>query len=289
MALARPHRWRPARRREAQQRRCRACHSMSRSRSRRRARRASRRIAVRAAQRSRRFRAAPRCRQPPRAVAASSARRNAPEKLRRIFALIASSYRGYARPSALENRRLDESIKLLPGQALSTSGRPRLDYLAVATLAFPFMVNSAVQAVLNATDTWFIGRVSPAATAGDRRGVLAGAGVRAAVRRRRTVGADPGGAGLRRPPLHARLAGDLDRAVGVAVHRAAVRAAGARRARGSSRPSAFRRTRCGSRSTYWFPRMLGGPLGIALWAVLGFFNGIGRPTDHSADHGRRGR
>ena len=30
--------------------------------------------------------------------------------------------------------------------------------------------------------------------------------------------------------------------------------------------------------TYWFPRMLGGPLGVALWAVLGFFNGIGRPT-----------
>ncbi len=29
---------------------------------------------------------------------------------------------------------------------------------------------------------------------------------------------------------------------------------------------------------YWFPRMLGGPLGIALWSVLGFFNGVGRPT-----------
>jgi MATE family multidrug resistance protein len=28
---------------------------------------------------------------------------------------------------------------------------------------------------------------------------------------------------------------------------------------------------------YWMPRMLGAPLGIALWAVLGFFNGIGRP------------
>ena len=54
---------------------------------------------------------------------------------------------------------------MLPGQALSRSGRPRLDYLAVANLAFPFMVNSAVQAVLNATDTWFIGRVSPDATA----------------------------------------------------------------------------------------------------------------------------
>jgi MATE family multidrug resistance protein len=29
---------------------------------------------------------------------------------------------------------------------------------------------------------------------------------------------------------------------------------------------------------YWFPRMLAAPLGIALWSVLGFFNGIGRPT-----------
>ena len=54
---------------------------------------------------------------------------------------------------------------LLPGQALSSSGRPRLDYFAVAALALPFMMNSAVQAVLNATDTWFIGRVSPDATA----------------------------------------------------------------------------------------------------------------------------
>ena len=29
---------------------------------------------------------------------------------------------------------------------------------------------------------------------------------------------------------------------------------------------------------YWLPRMLGAPLGIALYAMLGFFNGIGRPT-----------
>jgi multidrug resistance protein, MATE family len=28
---------------------------------------------------------------------------------------------------------------------------------------------------------------------------------------------------------------------------------------------------------FWMPRMLGAPLGVALWAVLGFFNGIGRP------------
>src|SRR5271170_5659031 len=59
---------------------------------------------------------------------------------------------------------MDAPMELLPGQALSARGRPRLDYLAVARLALPFMLNSAVQAVLNATDTWFIGRLSPAAT-----------------------------------------------------------------------------------------------------------------------------
>src|ERR1700694_1503842 len=59
---------------------------------------------------------------------------------------------------------MDASIKLLPGQAWSSTGRLRLNYRAVAALAFPFMLNSAVQAVLNATDTWFIGRLSPQAT-----------------------------------------------------------------------------------------------------------------------------
>jgi MATE family multidrug resistance protein len=29
---------------------------------------------------------------------------------------------------------------------------------------------------------------------------------------------------------------------------------------------------------FWHPRMLGAPLGVALWALLGFFNGIGRPS-----------
>src|ERR1700691_3411828 len=59
---------------------------------------------------------------------------------------------------------MDAPIKLLPGLRLSSSGRLQLDPKAVAALAFPFMLNSAVQAVLNATDTWFIGRLSPAAT-----------------------------------------------------------------------------------------------------------------------------
>jgi len=74
-------------------------------------------------------------------------------------------------------RGMDAPIKLLPGQALSPSGRPRLDYRAVATLALPFMLNSAVQGRVNATDTWFIGRLSPAATFRHRRSVLADPGL----------------------------------------------------------------------------------------------------------------
>jgi MATE family multidrug resistance protein len=166
--------------------------------------------------------------------------------------------------------------KLLPGQALSSSGRPRLDYAAVARLAFPFMLNSAVQAVLNATDTWFIGRLSPAATA--------------------AIGA------VYWPVLVFVL---LFGGVGLSVQTVVAQACGGRRyARASQAtwtalwaslftvPLFIGLAMAGPRIfspfgisdntlalavNYWLPRMLGAPLGIALWAVLGFFNGVGRP------------
>ena len=98
------------------------------------------------------------------APAPRSSARNAPEKLRRILATIASSYLSCR--ELLKDLTVDRSTYFCRGSA-RTPARPtaHLDYLAVAPLAFPFMVNSAVQAVLNATDTWFIGRVSPTATA----------------------------------------------------------------------------------------------------------------------------
>ena len=172
---------------------------------------------------------------------------------------------------------MDASIKLLPGQALSASGRPRLDYRAVAALAFPFMLNSAVQAVLNATDTWFIGRLSPTATAG--------------------VGA------VYWPILVCVL---LFGGVGLSVQTSVAQAFGGRRYTRASQatwtavwaslftvPLFVALALTGSRIfapfdipqetlrlalDYWFPRMLGAPLGIALWSLLGFFNGVGRPT-----------
>ncbi len=168
-------------------------------------------------------------------------------------------------------------MDLLPGQALSSSGRPRLDYLAVGRLAFPFMVNSAIQAVLNATDTWFIGRVSPAATA--------------------AIGA------VYWPIL---VFVFFLGGVGLAVQTLVAQAFGGRRfARASQatwtalwaslctvplftllavigkqmfEPFGIAPPTLQLALQYWFPRMLGGPLAVAMWAILGFFNGIGRPV-----------
>ena len=168
-------------------------------------------------------------------------------------------------------------MKLLPGLCLSSSGRPRLDTKAVATLAFPYMLNSAVQAVLNATDTWFIGRLSPAATS--------------------AIGA------VYWPILVCML---LFGGVALTVQTLVAQAYGGHRYTRASQatwtalwaslltaplfvllsltgawifapfdipPDTLRLA-----LEYWFPRMLGGPLGIALWSLLGFFNGVGRPT-----------
>ena len=184
---------------------------------------------------------------------------------------------------------MDESIKLLPGQALSRSGRPRLDYFAVASLAFPFMVNSAVQAVLNATDTWFIGRVSPAATAA----------IGAVYWPVLVFGLLFGGVGLAVQTLVAQAYGGrryarASQATWTALWASlftvpAFVVAGADAAPRFLRPSDCRRKSCRLALTYWLPRMLGGPLGVALWAVLGFFNGIGRPTVTLRIAARRGR
>jgi MATE family multidrug resistance protein len=167
-------------------------------------------------------------------------------------------------------------LKLLPGQVLSSSGRPRLDYLAVSRLALPFMLNSAVQAVLSATDTWFIGGLSPTATS--------------------AIGA------VYWPILVFVL---LFGGVGLSVQTLVAQAYGGRRyARASQAtwtalwaslltiplftalaitgasifaPFGIPEDTLRLALAYWFPRMLGAPLGIALWSLLGFFNGVGRP------------
>ena len=172
---------------------------------------------------------------------------------------------------------MDASIKLLPGQALSSSGRPRLDYAAVATLAFPFMLNSAVQAVLNATDTWFIGRLSPAATSAIGAVywpvlvfVMFFGGIGLSVQ---TLVAQAYGGGR-----YARASQATWTALWGSLFSIPLFAALALAGPQIFGPFAIPDETFHLALDYWFPRMLGGPLGIALWSVLGFFNGVGRPT-----------
>lgn len=173
---------------------------------------------------------------------------------------------------------MDTPIKLLPGQALSSSGRPRLDYAAVAGLAFPFMLNSAVQAVLNATDTWFIGRLSPAATAAIGAVywpvlvfVLLFGGVGLSVQ---TLVAQAYG-GRR----YARAAMATWTAIWASLFTLPVFAALALAGAWLFSPFGIAEGTLRLAVDYWFPRMLGAPLGIALWSILGFFNGVSQPLN----------
>jgi MATE family multidrug resistance protein len=169
------------------------------------------------------------------------------------------------------------STELAPGQRLSSSGRVRLDYAAVAGLAFPFMLNSAVQAVLNATDTWFVGRLSPAATSAMGAVywpvlvlILLFGGVGLSVQ---TLVAQSYGA--RRL---ARASQATWTALWAALFTVPVFAALALSGRAIFSPFGIAPATLDLSLQYWFPRMLCAPLGIALYSVLGFFNGIGRPT-----------
>ena len=53
----------------------------------------------------------------------------------------------------------------LPAVKCDARGHRSVDLRAVIALALPLFVNSSIQALLNLTDTWFIGRLSTYATA----------------------------------------------------------------------------------------------------------------------------
>jgi MATE family multidrug resistance protein len=148
--------------------------------------------------------------------------------------------------------------------------------MAVARLAFPFMLNSAVQAVLNATDTWYVGRISPTATAAMGAVywpvlvfILLFGGVGLSVQ---TLVAQAFGA--RR---YARAAQATWTALWASLFTVPAFAALALAGSWMFSPFGIAEDTLRLALEYWFPRMLAAPLGIALWSLLGFFNGIGLP------------
>ena len=164
----------------------------------------------------------------------------------------------------------------LPARRIDASGSAHVDQRAVLALALPLMANSAVQIVLNLTDMWFIGRISTGALAAVGAVqwlvvvvvlVLGGAGTAV-----QTIVAQSYGA--RRyseasqatwTALWAMLAAlPLFVLVG-AAHRLLFA------------PFGFDPRIEELAGAFWFPRVAGAATGAAVWAMIGFFNGTGRP------------
>jgi MATE family multidrug resistance protein len=164
----------------------------------------------------------------------------------------------------------------LPAQRLDAAGHAHVDQRAVLALALPLMANSAVQIVLNLTDMWFMGRIST-------RALAAVGAVQWLVIVAMLV---LGGAGNAVQTLVAQNFGArrytrAGQAVWSALW-AMVCAAPLFVLAGAARhlifaPFGFDPQVERLAAAFWFPRVGGACIGAAVWAMLGFFNGIGRP------------
>jgi len=169
---------------------------------------------------------------------------------------------------------MNDATTTLPAVRIGADGRRRVDARAVLRLAAPLMVTNAIQAALNLTDTWFIGRISTDAVAAMGAiywlmscAILMLGGVGFAVQSFVSQ-ADGGGrrvraaqsawngiwAGLACWPLFALVA-----LLGAAL----------------LRPFSLEASIEALALAYWEPRMYGAVLGTLGWAMMSFFNGIG--------------
>ena len=162
----------------------------------------------------------------------------------------------------------------LPAQRIDANGRAQVDVRAVLALALPLVANSAVQIVLNITDIWFVGHLSAKSLA--------------------AVGA-----------VHwlVLVVVFLFSGVGMAVQTIVAQAFGGRRFTRASqavwnalwgillalpvflwvavsgqpmlKPFGLDPEIERIALEFWEPRLLGAAFGAAMWAIVGFFNGIG--------------
>jgi multidrug resistance protein, MATE family len=163
-----------------------------------------------------------------------------------------------------------------PAQRLDAAGRAHVDLRAIVTLAAPFAANSAIQAVLNLTDTWFIGHISTSALASIAAvhwpvivciALFGGVGLAGQT----LVAQATGGRRFSRAAQAGWVA--LWATLFVAPMFIALGYGG----RFLLHPFGLAPHIEAQALEFWQPRMYGAPLAVALWGVLGFFNGIGRP------------
>jgi MATE family multidrug resistance protein len=175
------------------------------------------------------------------------------------------------RPSSAAIARLN-----LPAQRVDGQGRSRIDWAVIASLAVPFVANSAVQAILNLTDTWFIGRISTQDVAAIGAVywlvlvvILLLGGIGLAVQ---TVVAQAFGAGRYRRAAQSTWTALWGTLLTVPIFVACAWFGGPMLALTGIDPAV-----AALAVDYWMPRVAFAWIGVALWSVLGFFNGIGHP------------
>ena len=163
----------------------------------------------------------------------------------------------------------------LPAVRYDAAGRRRIDMRAIAVLALPLVLNSTVQAVLNLTDTWFIGRLSTAATAAISAvhwlallALFVIGGVAMGVQ---TLVAQAYGAGRYRRTTQIAWLGMWASLLTIPAFALTI-AFGPAMIRGFGLAADVEALAI----DFWIPRMIGGPLAAALWAAVAFYNGIGR-------------
>ncbi len=163
----------------------------------------------------------------------------------------------------------------LPAQRLDAHGHAHVDWRLVLALAGPLIANSAIQAALNLTDTWFVGQISTTALAGMGAihwlvivfiGLLGGVGMAV-----QTLVAQAFG-GRR----FMRAAQATWTALWASLFTAPIFALLGLNGEWLLSPFGLQPDVRELAVQFWQPRMLGAALGVALWAILGFFNGIGR-------------
>jgi MATE family multidrug resistance protein len=168
------------------------------------------------------------------------------------------------------------SARGLPARRLDSEGRAHVDLRAVLALALPLMANSSMQVVLNLTDMWFVGRISTDALAAVGvvqwmivAVVLVIGGPAQAVQ---TLAAHAHGARRYRRAAQSAWTALWLTLCAVPVFIALGVLGGYILA-----PFGFTAHVADLAREFWLPRVGGASFGVAAFAMIGFFNGIGRP------------
>ena len=167
----------------------------------------------------------------------------------------------------------DISQLTVPARRFDAAGKPHVDLRAIVRLAAPLMATNAVQALLNLTDLWFIGRLSTEAVAAMGAiywimscAILLFGGVGLAVQ---TFVAQAHGS--RRGARASRaLWNSLWASLALIPVFLGLAFAGPWLLHPFGLDPAIERLAL----EYWTPRMCGAFIGSMAWAALGFFNGI---------------